>query len=114
MNKLIASAASCSLIGLSACGGGGGEEIAGTYEPVFAPGTPRYEIALSDESLQFEPGYKVVITNGYGVKTWDYSVRGKKITMKHADGSSRKDYSVGSGNCLVYSEGDPTLELQYC
>lgn len=99
---------------LGACGGGGGAEIDGTYAPVFAPGTPRYEMALSDQQLSFLPGYRVEVTNGRGTHVWDYSVRGGVIVMKHADGSQRKDYSIGDGNCLLYRKGDPTLELRYC
>ncbi len=95
-------------------GGGGGAELNGAYRPQFAPNTPRYEIALSDEVLEFIPGHQVVIKNGYGTKTWNYSVRGGVIIMKHADGSMRKHYALGTDDCIFYSKGDPTLELQYC
>ena len=99
---------------LTACGGGSGAEVTGTYQPMFPPNTPRYEMALTDAKLVFLPGYKVEVTNGRGTNVWDYSVRGGVITMSHADGSKRKDYSVGDGNCLIYRKGDATLELQYC
>jgi len=106
------------LLSLPACGGssdgGGGRELSGGYEPQFAPGTPRYEIALTDSRLDFLPDHKVEITNTYGKKIWSYSIRGKQIIMKHANGDVRKHYSIASGGCLVLNAGKPTLELRYC
>ncbi|NOX82037.1 MAG: hypothetical protein GXP06_03420 [Alphaproteobacteria bacterium] len=101
------------LLSLAACGGssdggesgGGGRELSGGYEPQFAPGTPRYEMALSDRRLDFLPDHKVEITNTYGKKTWRYSIRGKQIIMKHANGDVRKHYSIASGGCLLLKCG---------
>jgi hypothetical protein len=105
------------LFSLTACGGsgsGGSAELSGGYEPQFAPGTPRYEMALTDSRLDFLPDYKVEITNTYGKKTWTYSIRGKQIIMKHANGDVRKHYSIGSGGCLLLNAGKADLELRYC
>ncbi len=102
------------LLLLSACGDSAGPELSGKYEPQFVPGTPRYEMALVDRQLEFLPGRKVAITNTRGKRTWDYTIRGKQIVMKYANGDVTKHYSIGTGNCLLANAGSATLELLFC
>ena len=70
--------------------------------------------ALNDQKRQFQPGNIVKITSQRGTHAWSYSVRGNRLHLKHPDGSTRKDYTLGDGRCLVLHEGDYYLELEYC
>lgn len=103
------------LLAAVSCGGaGGGRELSGTFTPDFPPSANNIDRAMSSSMLRFHTGHMVDITDQRGTRTWDYSVRGKQLLLKHADGSTIKDYTLGDGGCLVSRKGDYYLELRYC
>jgi len=115
MNIQLVIAIAGSIVALTACGGtAGGREITGSFTPDFPPSANRIDRALSTQMLQFQPDHEVILTDQRGTRTWSYAVSGRKLLLKHADGSIIKDYTLGNNGCLVYREGDYSLELTYC